>query len=204
MEKGEATTIEVAESRREQKGKAPLLGGAYSRAAAAATGRKRGVAVFDLIVRICAAAAALGATIAMGTADETLPFFTPFFQFEASYDDMSAFSFFVIAFAIVTGYLALSVPFSIFCIAKPAAAGPRLFLVFGDILILTGATSAAAAATAIVYLAHNGNSATNWLAICQQYTDFCQTVSGAVIGSFIAVALLICLVLISAFALKKH
>lgn len=42
------------------------------------------------------------------------------------------FRFFVIAMAIVTGYLILAVPFSIVCIARPAAIGPRLLLIICD------------------------------------------------------------------------
>ncbi|KAL2229286.1 casparian strip membrane protein 1 [Sesamum indicum] len=205
MEKSEATTIEVAETSRERKGKAPLLAAPVpADHHAKAAGNKRGVAIFDLILRISAAAAALGATIAMGTAEQTLPFFTQFFQFQASYDDLPTFSFFVIAMAIVTAYLVLSVPFSIVCIVRPVAAAPRLLLILCDTLAVTLATSAGGAAAAIVYLAHNGNSDANWLAICQQFTDFCQRVSGAVVGSFITVALLIFLVVLSAIALKKH
>ncbi|KAL0344813.1 UNVERIFIED_CONTAM: Casparian strip membrane protein 1 [Sesamum radiatum] len=205
MEKSEATTIEVAETSRERKGKAPLLAAPVAAAHhAKAAGNKRGVAIFDLILCISAAAAALGATVAMGTAEQTLPFFTQFFQFQASYDDLPTFSFFVIAMAIVTAYLVLSVPFSIVCIVRPVAAAPRLLLILCDTLAVTLATSAGGAAAAIVYLAHNGNSDANWLAICQQFTDFCQRVSGAVVGSFITVALLIFLVVLSAIALKKH
>lgn len=93
MEKSEATTIEVAETSRERKGKAPLLAAPVAADHhAKAAGNKRGVAIFDLILRISAAAAALGATIAMGTAEQTLPFFTQFFQFQASYDDLPTFS----------------------------------------------------------------------------------------------------------------
>lgn len=61
----------------------------------------------------------------------------------------------------------------------------------------------AAAAAAIVYLAHTGNSRTNWFAICNQYTDFCQRVSGAVVGSLIAAVLFAFLVLLSAAALRR-
>lgn len=56
-------------------------------------GWKRGVAIFDFILRLCALIAALAATIAMGTTDQTLPFFTQFFQFQASYDDLPAFTY---------------------------------------------------------------------------------------------------------------
>lgn len=89
MEKNEAT-IEMGDTSRESKGKAPLL------AAAAAHNRgkgyKRGPAVFDVVLRVCAAAAALGAAVAMGTTEQTLPFFTQFFQFQASYEDIPTYT----------------------------------------------------------------------------------------------------------------
>ncbi|KAJ6924072.1 hypothetical protein NC652_017395 [Populus alba x Populus x berolinensis] len=142
----------------------------------------------------------------MGTSDETLPFFTQFFQFQASYDDLPTFQFFVIAIAIVGGYLVLSLPFSVVAIVRPHAVGPRLLLIILDAfqLALTLNTAAGAAAAAIVYLAHNGNSNTNWLAICQQYGDFCQKVSGAVVASFLTVVIFVFLIVLSAFALRSH
>lgn len=95
MEKNESTKIDVVETNKEKKGKAPLLGTAAPVAAAATPakgGAKRGIAIFDLILRIAAFASALGAVVAMATTDETLPFFTQFFQFEASYDDLPTFT----------------------------------------------------------------------------------------------------------------
>lgn len=97
MEKSESTKIDIPESSKaEKKGKAPLLG-APAAAAPVYGGRgagkyNKGVAIFDLILRISAAAAALGATVAMGTTEQTLPFFTQFFQFQASYDDLPTFT----------------------------------------------------------------------------------------------------------------
>ncbi|XP_059668691.1 casparian strip membrane protein 2 isoform X1 [Cornus florida] len=210
------------ETRSEMKGKAPLLattkaavapmehankgglavvgGGGYNNIYKK---KKKGLAIFDFVLRLAAIAAALGATVAMGTTDQTLPFFTPFFQFQASYDDLPTFQFFVIANAIVSCYLVLSLPFSVVCITRPHAVGPRLLLIICDTVMVGLSTAAAASAAAIVYLAHNGNSSANWLPVCQQFTDFCQSVSGAVVGSFILVVLFMFLILLSALALRK-
>lgn len=90
MEKSESAKIDIPETSRERKGKAPLLGAPADFASKG--GVKRGLAIFDLVLRISAAAAALGATVGMGTTEQTLPFFTQFFQFQASYDDLPTFS----------------------------------------------------------------------------------------------------------------
>lgn len=68
---------------------------------------------------------------------------------------------------------------------------------------LTLTTAAGGAAAAIVYLAHNGNPSANWLAICQQFGDFCQKVSGSVVASFITAVLILFLVVLSAMALRR-
>ncbi|KAG9459027.1 hypothetical protein H6P81_003535 [Aristolochia fimbriata] len=167
-------------------------------------GWKRGLAVFDFILRLSAIAAALGAATAMGTSGETLPFFTQFFQFQATYNDLPTFTFFVVGNAIVSGYLVLSLPFSIVGIVRPTIVGARLLLLIFDTVMVALATASTASATAIVYLAHNGNSSANWIAICQQFNDFCQRISGAVVASSIAAFIFILLVIISAMILRKH
>ncbi|XLU46914.1 casparian strip membrane protein 3 [Arachis ipaensis] len=196
-----STTIEVGESssRKIAKEKTPLIG-----APKRGGGWKKGVAIMDFILRLGAIAAALGAAATMSMADQILPFFTQFVQFEASYDNFSAFQFFVISMAFVGGYLVLSLPFSIVTIIRPHAVGPRLFLIILDMVFLTLATASAAAAAAIVYLAHNGNQDSNWLAICNQFTDFCQQTSGGVISAFVSVVLLLFLVIMTAVALRSH
>ncbi|XP_038997375.1 casparian strip membrane protein 1-like [Hibiscus syriacus] len=72
---------------------------------------------------------ALATVATMRTSDETLPFFTQFLQFEASYDDLPTFMFCVIIMALVGGYHVLSLPFSIVTIVRPHAVVPR-FLIF--------------------------------------------------------------------------
>ncbi|KAJ6750005.1 hypothetical protein OIU85_000615 [Salix viminalis] len=196
-----STRVEIpADTSAAAKGTAPLI----AVSGHGKGGYKRGLAIFDVVLRLGAVAATLAAAAIMGTSDQTLPFFTQFFQFQASYDDLPTFQFFVIAMAIVSGYLVLSLPFSIVAIIRPRAAGPRLLLIILDTVALTLNMAAAGAATAIVYLAHNGNSGANWLAICNQFGDFCQKSSGAVVASFIAAVVLLVLIVISALALRKH
>lgn len=69
--------------------------------------------------------------------------------------------------------------------------------------MLALSTAAASAAAAIVYLAHNGNSSANWIAICQQFDDFCQRISGAVVAAFVAAVIFIVIVVMSGFALRR-
>ncbi|XVF76156.1 hypothetical protein PTKIN_Ptkin13bG0243500 [Pterospermum kingtungense] len=200
MKSDDHATIDVPESSAAAKGKAPLIGTPRDQKG----GFKKGLGILDFLLRLGAIVSALAAAATMGTSDETLPFFTQFFQFEAGYDDLPTFMFFVIAMALVGGYLVLSLPFSIVTIVRPHAVAPRLLLFISDIVALTLCTAAGSAAAAIVYLAHNGNPNTNWLAICQQFGDFCQETSGAVVASFVAVVVLAFLVMLSGFALKRH
>jgi len=64
-------------------------------------------------------------------------------------------------------------------------------------------TASAAAATSIVYIAHNGNTGANWFAICQQYNNFCERISGSLVGSYIAVALFAILIILSVVAISR-
>jgi len=72
---------------------APLIGkGDRDTKIEAGAGVKRGVGIIDFVVRLLAIAAVLAATIAMGTTQQTLPFFTQFFQFQARYYDLPTFT----------------------------------------------------------------------------------------------------------------
>ena len=51
----------------------------------------RGFSIVDLFLRILAIVGTLGSAVAMGTTDETLPFSTRAFIFQAQYDDIPAF-----------------------------------------------------------------------------------------------------------------
>lgn len=70
--------------------------------------------------------------------------------------------------------------------------------------MLAALTAGASAAAAIVYLAHKGNASANWLAICQQYQNFCNRITGSLIGSFGAVFILVLLIPLSGLALSRQ
>ncbi|XVF16659.1 hypothetical protein REPUB_Repub10bG0051100 [Reevesia pubescens] len=168
------------------------------------SGVNKGVSLLDFIFRILAFIGTLGSAIAMVTTNETLPFFTRFLQFRAEYDDLPTFTFFVVANAIVSGYLLFSLPFSIFHIVRSSAQRTRMILMFFDMVTLALLTAGASAAAAIVYLAHKGNTRVNWLAICQQFNSFCERTSGSLIGSFAGIVLLSLLIMFSGFALARR
>lgn len=52
----------------------------------------RGLSVMDLVLRIIAAVGSLGSAVAMGTAEQTLPSFIQFIQFNAQYNDIPMFT----------------------------------------------------------------------------------------------------------------
>nr|CAD1825230.1 unnamed protein product [Ananas comosus var. bracteatus] len=169
-----------------------------------ARGINRGTSILDLILRLLALVGTLGSAIAMGTTNETLPFFTQFIQFKAEYNDLPTFTFFVVANSVVCVYLVLSIPLSIVHIIKTRARYSRLILIFFDAAMLALLTAGASAAAAIVYLAHKGNVRANWFAICQQFNSFCERISGSLIGSFAAIIMMILLIFLSAFALARR
>ncbi|GAB4840036.1 hypothetical protein Ancab_020745 [Ancistrocladus abbreviatus] len=182
----------------------PLEAGEGSTVLPPARGGNRGISIIDFILRIVAGLGTLASAIAMGTTSETLPFLTQFIQFRAEYKDLPTFTFFVVANSIVFAYLVLSLPLSIFHILRTRAKGTRIFLLILDMVALALLTAGASAAAAIVYLAHKGNSRANWFAICQQYNNFCQRVSGSLIGSFVGIVVFILLILLSAVAISRY
>ncbi|KAK4360732.1 hypothetical protein RND71_019684 [Anisodus tanguticus] len=168
------------------------------------SGVNRGMSILDLFIRIIAIIATLGSAIAMGTTNETLPFFTQSIRFRAKYNDLPTFTFFVVANAIVSAYLILSLGLSIFHIMRSRAQASRIALIFFDAAMLALLTAGASAAAAIVYLAHKGNTKANWFPICQQFDSFCHRTSGSLVGSFAGVILIILLVLLSSIALSRR
>lgn len=89
-----AIPVREVKSSKSGKGAPPVVTAAPMRLGQTppAAGWKRGVGIIDLILRVCAITATLAAAAVMGTTDQNLPFFTRFFQFQASYDDFPTFT----------------------------------------------------------------------------------------------------------------
>ncbi|GMN42212.1 hypothetical protein TIFTF001_011437 [Ficus carica] len=162
------------------------------------------LAILDFILRLIAIVGTLASAIAMGTTNQTLPFFTRFIRFRAQYKDLPTFTFFVVANAVVSGYLVLSLVLSFFHIVRTTATNSRIILITFDTIMLCLLAVGASATAAIVYLAHNGNVNTNWFAICQQFNSFCERISGSLIGSFVGVGVFILVILFSGVALSRR
>ncbi|KAF0925302.1 hypothetical protein E2562_016001 [Oryza meyeriana var. granulata] len=167
-------------------------------------GLRRCMGLIDFVLRVAAFGPTLAAAISIGTSDERLSVFTNFFQFRARFDDFPAFTFFMVANAIAAGYMVLSLPFSAATIMSSKATGVKLLLLVCDTIMAMLLTAAAAAATAMVYVAHEGNLRANWVPICLQFHGFCQRTSGAVIASFLAVFVLMILIVMAACTMRRH
>ncbi|XP_058772499.1 casparian strip membrane protein 1 [Vicia villosa] len=178
--------------------------GEVSKNASKSKGVKRGLSIMDFILRIVAGVATLASAVAMATTNERLPFATAFIQFRAEYDDLPSFVFFVMGNSVVCGYLVLSLILSIFHIVRSTAVKTRILLIVLDMVMMGILTAAASAAASIVYIAHYGNTQANWFPICQQYNSFCERISGSLIGSYIAVALFVIIIILSQIAISRN
>lgn len=66
------------------------VGGATSKVSTR-VGSNKGISAMDLVLRIVGVVGTLASSIAMGTTEQTLPFFTRFVRFNAQYDDFPSF-----------------------------------------------------------------------------------------------------------------
>ncbi|XP_034914775.1 casparian strip membrane protein 5 [Populus alba] len=183
VEPGEASTITAAPKR----------------------GINRGISIADLILRGVAVIGTFASALAMGTTTETLTIFAQPIMIRAKYNDLPSLTFFVIANSIVCGYLVLSnIPLSISHFIRREARITRIILVIFDTAMVELLTAGASAATVVVYLAHKGNANANWLAICQQFNNFCGRLSGSLVGSFASIIMIMLMIIASAVALSRH
>ncbi|KAK1362068.1 Casparian strip membrane protein 3 [Heracleum sosnowskyi] len=166
-------------------------------------GNNRGMLILGIILRIAAIVSTIASAVYMTMSDEQLQLFTQVSIFSVEYEDFSTLRYFVVINSIVSAYFAFSIPLAMIHIARSTAKQSRAVLIIMDMVTLGVLTSAASAATAIMFLAHNGNSSANWNAICNQYTGFCNKASASLIGSFVAIVILMFLISMSTVALAR-
>ncbi|ESQ35403.1 hypothetical protein EUTSA_v10008800mg [Eutrema salsugineum] len=165
---------------------------------------KKGISTIGFFLRLFAVFGTIGSALAMGTTHESVVSFTQLILLKAKYSDLPTLMFFVVANAVAGGYLILSLPVSIFHIISSKAKTSRIILLVIDTVMVALVSSGASAATATVYLAHEGNTTANWPPICQQFDGFCKRISGSLIGSFCALIFLMLIVISSAISLSRH
>ncbi|CAN6901889.1 casparian strip membrane protein 6 [Brassica napus] len=165
---------------------------------------KKGISTLGFVFRLFAVFGTIGSALAMGTTQESVVSLTQLVLLKAKYSDLPTLMFFVVANAVAGGYLVLSLPVSIFHIISTKAKTSRIILLAIDTVMLALVSCGASAATATVYLAHEGNTTANWPPICQQFDGFCERISGSLIGSFCAVILLMLVVINSGISLSRH
>ncbi|KAL1538719.1 casparian strip membrane protein 1-like [Salvia divinorum] len=182
--------------------------GAQEEEAPAPAPPSRGMSLVDFILRVVAAISTMGSAIAVATTSRSLPSLDSFNNFihftSRQYQDFPTFTFFVVANAMTTAYLVLSLALSIFHIFKTGAKVTRTVLVILDTTIVCVLTAGASAAAAIAYVAHKGSSEANWGGICERYNSLCERVSGALVGSFLGIIALMLLIFLNAVALSRN
>ncbi|CAA7031185.1 unnamed protein product [Microthlaspi erraticum] len=164
----------------------------------------KGILITGFVLRLFAVFGTIGSALAMGTTEESVVSLTQLILLKAKYSDLPTLMFFVVANAIAGGYLVLSLPVSIFHIISTKTKTSRIILHIIDTVMLALVSCGASAATATVYLAHEGNTTANWAPICQQFDGFCKRISGSLVGSFCAMIFLIFILINSAISLSRH
>ncbi|KAG7591614.1 Casparian strip membrane protein [Arabidopsis thaliana x Arabidopsis arenosa] len=207
----EAKHIEAAEAQRIEAGEAKHIeAGETSRSSRKVITFEpkivinKGISVLGFVLRLFAVFGTTGSALSMGTTHESVVSLSQLILLKVKYSDLPTLMFFVVANAIAGGYLVLSLPVSIFHIFSTKAKTSRIILLVIDTVMLALVSSGASAATATVYLAHEGNTTANWPPICQQFDGFCERISGSLIGSFCAVILLMLIVINSAISLSRY
>ncbi|ERN06224.1 hypothetical protein AMTRI_Chr06g192230 [Amborella trichopoda] len=138
--------------------------------------------IFQLFLRLIAAIASLAAIFITITSKQTITLFGA--PFTAKYSYSSALRFFVVANGIAAAYSLISLPFV--CLLKYPRCNPRFhFFVYTiDLMMLCLLMAGLSAATAISYVAKNGDEHSGWLPICNTFHRFCSRTGVALVFSY--------------------
>ncbi|KAL4192082.1 hypothetical protein AMTRI_Chr06g192220 [Amborella trichopoda] len=152
----------------------------------------------QIILRTVAVVSALSATLIMITNKQSISLFG--LQITAKYTDSSAFRFLVGVNAVAFVYSLLSLAFGFLLKSPLCKPGGHLFLLF-DLIMVCLVMAGSSAATAIAYVAKNGDSHTGWVPICDNLHTSCERAGFSMFCSFASFFALFLLTLFSAFGL---
>ncbi|KAK3026754.1 hypothetical protein RJ639_042207 [Escallonia herrerae] len=123
---------------------------------------------------------------------------------QARYTYSSAFRYKLGADAVVCTLSLFSlIPFYVF--SRPKSDPSNYFyLLLPDLVFTVLMISGCAAATAIGYVGHHGQSQTGWMPICGQVNNFCDKVMLSIVLSYLAFLCFLVLTIMAAYTLKSQ
>ncbi|PIN01707.1 hypothetical protein CDL12_25783 [Handroanthus impetiginosus] len=156
----------------------------------------------QLILRIVVIASALTGAITMTSSDQSVSFFG--IVLKARYTYSSAFRYKVVVDSVVSGLSVLSLVLVI-SLNRPKSNPKNYFYLFLlDLVSLLLLLSGCSAATAIGFVGRYGQAKTGWVAICDRVAKFCDKIIVSIASSYLAVAGLLVLTVLSAHKLKSE
>ncbi|KAK3039125.1 hypothetical protein RJ639_028871 [Escallonia herrerae] len=156
----------------------------------------------QLALRVLAIAFTSAAIIMMVKSKESVSILGTVLQ--ARYTYSSAFRFKLGADAVVCTLSLFSlIPLYVF--SRPKS-DPRnyFYLLLPDLIFMVLMISGCAAATAIGYVGHHGQSQTGWMPICGQVNNFCDKVMLSIVSSYLAFLCFLVLTIMAAYKLKSR
>uniref|UniRef100_A0A7C9DNF5 CASP-like protein n=1 Tax=Opuntia streptacantha TaxID=393608 RepID=A0A7C9DNF5_OPUST len=163
-----------------------------------------------VLLRSLSLLATLAAALVMGLNKETKTFVVATVgtssikvTLTAKFQDTPANIFLVVACALATFHNILMLALEIFG-KKLDANGNRFMLIsILDIINLTVLSAGAASSAFMGELAKNGNTHAQWNKVCDKFEKFCNHGAGATLASFIGLALLLAVTLITNLRLRQ-
>ncbi|PSR89428.1 CASP-like protein [Actinidia chinensis var. chinensis] len=161
---------------------------------------------YSLAVQIClrflATMASLAAAWIMFTSKQSIVLYG--INIDARYYYSSAFKFFAIANLIASIFSVVSLLAAAGILSRNCSDPNKFFCMFlHDLVVMSLILSACAAATAIGFVGRYGNSHIGWMAICDHFARFCDTMTISVALSYVSFVLYLLLTLISATKSRK-
>ncbi|XP_034672618.1 CASP-like protein 1F1 [Vitis riparia] len=149
-----------------------------------------------ICLRILTVTATLTAAWMMITSKQTVEVYG--IQVEAKYSYSSAFKFFSYANAIACGCSVLTL-FPAFSLFYRGSTPMKFFLLFlHDLCMMSLVLAGCAAATAIGYVGRYGNNHAGWMAICDQFDEYCNRIRLSLMFSYLAFVFILMLTIMSA------